>query len=99
MKTIYKYPVHPAIDLPMDAEIIDFSEQNGILYLWALVDTNTIIEKRNFLYLGTGYEIPLEPETEFKYIKTTHAKNGLVWHLFEIIKFPPTPLNNAHHGI
>jgi len=79
--TIYKYPVSSDLDLPFGAKVIDFSFQEGLPYLWAIVDSATDqIQTRRFQVIGTGHEIP----SGMTYIGTTHVDAPFVWHLFEV---------------
>lgn len=86
MKTIYKYPIELTdefeIEMPIGAEIISVHTQNGIPYLWAIVDCpNT--ELRKFSLIGTGN--PLENEfSKEDFIGTFLVyEDALVFHLFE----------------
>ncbi len=82
MKTIYKYPLSfdtfDAIDLPANAEVVDFQFQADNPFIWCLHNTGIVIERRYFRVVGTGQQIP----EDAKYIKSCHV-SGYVWHLFE----------------
>lgn len=84
---IYKYPV-PFIDwfvieMPENAKILSFQEQNSLPVLWALVCPDNPVETRRFHGVGTGYAIDLDVVKEF--IGTIQLMNGkFVWHLFEM---------------
>lgn len=51
-KVIYKYQIpvseHFTMSLPKGAEIIRLHGENGLLWLWAIVDTDQDDEKRKF---------------------------------------------------
>jgi hypothetical protein len=93
MNTIWKFPVlgHAlAIEMPRGAEILTVQMHNDSPVLWAKVDTTKPIELRYVDYYGTGHEIPDYHQTERKYIGTIQTSDGLVFHVFELLK-PPTP--------
>lgn len=61
-KTIFKYQM-PVLEkftrkLPKGAEIIRVTDQNGMFWLWAVVDTNTPDEERNFVAVKCGAPVP-----------------------------------------
>ena len=94
MKTIYKYqiPLTPQIRLflPEKAEILTVQIQNGIVTMWAIVDTNTLDAERMLAVYGTDYEIP---DNHGKYIATVQY-GILVWHVFDLgeqQQIEPTP--------
>lgn len=69
-RVIFKYqmPVLEqfTIDLPKNAEIIRVQDQDGVFWLWAVVDTDAPMEKRYFRAFKTGASIP--NGIELKYI-------------------------------
>jgi hypothetical protein len=91
MKTIYKYPLTPAIKqhipLPKDAEILTVQVQKGDICLWASVNTHNHIKERCIEIYGTGHEIP-DDGMERKYISTFQLDGGsLIYHTFEYTGF------------
>lgn len=93
MKTIYKYQLQikdvQLLELPTNYRILSVKEQNGDLYLWAIVDTDaegkTSIQIEIF---GTGNPIDapdrfLFDEDDYVYLNTVVMSNGLVWHVFK----------------
>jgi len=64
-KTIWKYQIpvkeNFTIDLPIGAEIIRFENENGLLWLWAVVEPQASTEERRLLAFKTGAEIPAVP--------------------------------------
>ena len=61
-KTIFKYQM-PVLEkfemeLPKEAEIIRMEDQDGMFWLWAVVDTRLGTEIRNFRAFKTGALIP-----------------------------------------
>lgn len=87
MKTIWKYTVIAigqefAFDMPVGAQLLSAQAQDGRIQLWAVVHKDQPLEKRWFIVLGTGWDIPFTGKT-FTFISTTQIE-GLVWHLFEL---------------
>ena len=77
---IYKYRVSSDVDFPYGAEIVSFAYQEGVPYVWALVDlSEQKMVTRYFLVIGTGSMIP----EDMIYRGTTHTDPPFVWHLFE----------------
>lgn len=61
-RVIFKYQM-PVLEqftmkLPAGAEIIRMTDQGGMFWLWAVVDTNASDEDRNFRAFKTGAKIP-----------------------------------------
>lgn len=84
---IYKYnvPVQDEfiIEMPENAQILSFQEQQGNLALWCAVYHRNPLEKRIFAIRGAGHDIDMSYVK--KYIGTTQQLEGnLVWHLFEM---------------
>jgi len=86
-KSIWKFnfPIRDEFQLqmPKGAEILSVQIQHEKPTLWAICDTESKNETRNFSIYGTGH--PINPNGK-KFIATFQMANGsLVWHLFEII--------------
>ena len=62
--TIFKYqmPVLESfkMELPQGAQIIRVEDQNGMFWLWAVVDTNAPLEDRHFKAFKTGAPMPAD---------------------------------------
>jgi hypothetical protein len=61
MKTIYKYPISIStdtefiiLDVPDGAQFLHVAPQQNKICLWALVDTEAIMTKRQIRVIGTG---------------------------------------------
>lgn len=84
MTTVWKYQLagvgYQAIQMPSGARAIAFREQNGVLALWAVVDSDRPPTTRRFLVTGTGS--PIYGAYEHKHIGTVEF-GGFVFHLFE----------------
>jgi hypothetical protein len=83
--TIYKFgPLEPSeswqeIKLREHYEIRHFGEQGGNLYLWAEVNPDCAPEMRQFMVIGTGWEVP----EGALYWGSVISPSGYVWHLYE----------------
>ena len=95
MKTIHKYNIPvPAfssenrvvIQIPKFAWLLSVGMQNGLLYLWALIDTKEPFEEREFWVYGTGHEVkPLDQYDPLhrRHLGTVHGVEGwMVLHIF-----------------
>lgn len=85
--TVYKFHLmhgSPGIDMPRGAQVLCAREQNGELYLWALVDPEEPTEERHFDVFGTGHVIPPLLEGGRRFVDTVLMHEGsLVLHVFE----------------
>jgi hypothetical protein len=66
--------------MPKGAKILSVQEQNGKLYMWAVVNPKDNTEACSFRIFGTGH--PFDLGTTSGFIGTVQCKNGLVWHVF-----------------
>ena len=85
MKTIYKYtvtglPLQNKIEMPKGASILSVNMQGADCCMWALVDTESETEEREFEIVGTGWQI----YDSMSYVGTCFANDGFVWHIVEI---------------
>lgn len=94
-KVIWKWQVPASdyfvIELPKDAQIINFGNQHNMGCLWAIVDPDEEKpkEKRAFRLIGTGHEFR-DDVANLKFIGTFVAFGAhLVLHLFEILNASP----------
>ena len=87
MKTVYKYLITPQnskIKMLQGAVIVCVHEQNGLIYIWAEVDTELPTEEREFAIYGTGENMPDEIFESFLYVGTVFIDKGaLVYHVYE----------------
>ncbi len=85
MQTIYKYPLiltgKQAITMPYEAQILDVQMQNGVLCMWAMVDTVAKMNEVTIRIYGTGR--PIE-NPRLRYLATVQD-GECVWHVFEEI--------------
>ncbi len=87
---VYKYRLpmddYAEITFPEGAKILSVDEQNGGIFIWALVEPEAPQELRRFIFAGTGHLIT-EPLENLEHIGTFHMLDSrLIWHIFEIIK-------------
>lgn len=88
MKKVLKYGLNcrsnPNTQLPGAAEILSVSYQNGLLQMWALVDTMAPYEYRHFEVFETGQAVPDGFGETYKFIGTAMTGDGgYVSHVFE----------------
>lgn len=85
MKTIWKFEIDPIkkiLEIPKDAKILSTQVQNDNLVLWALVDPENTVEKKEILIFETGHYI--DESLNIKFIDTFQVYDGqLVFHVFE----------------
>jgi hypothetical protein len=85
---IYKYPITTAdeqtLTLPLGSKILSVQCINEQLYVYALVDENSVaVTMKTILVFGTGQEIE-EPIPLMNYIGTVQQYKGMyIWHVFE----------------
>lgn len=86
MTTIYKYsiPVEDSfvVEMPKDARILSVQVQRDDPQIWAVVDPDLVLQKREFRLLGTGHPFPDEGLWP-TFVGTFQMLGGsLVFHLF-----------------
>jgi hypothetical protein len=95
MKTIHKFeldPVDNSVKMPAEAKILRVDVQaqgypEGTLlervYVWAIVSTEAMREKRNLVIAGTGHPLPNDIN-EYTYHGTFFVNDAkYVFHVFE----------------
>lgn len=86
METVWKYRVpfddKFSLDMPRGAQILTMQLQDGVLTIWARVETENETEPRHFVLVGTGNPIPVEDTRTLVYINTLQIA-PFVFHLFE----------------
>lgn len=96
MKTIYKYPIvldasYLVIDVPDGAQFIHVAEQHGRICLWALVDSEAPMIRRQIRIIGTGLsadDVKIE-----QHIGSILVLNGTyVLHIFDVGNVGNVPL-------
>lgn len=88
MQTIYKYELKitddQTIELTSDYQILKVAEQNGTLYLWAIIDPHGFKYPVKIRIFGTG-DTFLRLEDEFlSHLGSVLMSNGFVWHVFQV---------------
>ena len=88
MITIHKFNISSAgtteVELSSAADIIHCGVQQGIICIWALVDTDFEKEKRTFKVFGTGWDIGKEwdENNEPEHVGTVQI-GAYIWHVYE----------------
>ncbi len=89
VKTIWKFAmnyVDQMVEMPEGADILSLQIQNGLPFIWAVVDTDHRRVPRQFRVYGTGHQLP-DPCTHLQHVGTFLVENlGEVWHMFEVTK-------------
>ena len=90
MTTVYKYTVFPSqeaveVEMPEDAMILSFGVDGlNRPCIWALVNTENPIEKREFFCVGTGWNLDeIFAGEPVVYAGSVTDAMGMVWHLFD----------------
>ena len=83
MKTIYKYqiPMSGIVVLPAEYKILKFGIQQETICLWALVDSETERIAKEFVVVGTGWNLDDKLDDRWQHMETLF-ENGFVWHVF-----------------
>lgn len=81
---VYRYEIHVddmarVLWLTSDPVYIA-SRTIGVVEIWAEFDSEEEPKEKKYLIVGTGHIIP----DGAKYVGTTLARHGLVWHLYEL---------------
>lgn len=82
---IYKYPLKlklgepQQVNLPTIHEVLHVAIQEGVITMWARVDTNAMQRDTPFMIVGTGHAVP--PGAIHR---GTVFDEGFVWHIFEV---------------
>ncbi len=92
MKTIYKYPLKlvdtQRIKIPKGSVVISAQVQDGVICLWAEVDTDKPLVEPLVYVVGTGQPLPEQEcwfdgdEQHFNLYIDTVQLNGFVWHIY-----------------
>ena len=83
---IFKYPLvvtdDQTVGIPGGSRILSVDNQNGVLTLWAMVNTDRPVEPRHIRIVGTGHEIADKAAASLEFIGTV-LMDPFVWHVFE----------------
>lgn len=88
-RVIFKYQM-PVMErftmkLPHRAEIIRMTDQGGMFWLWAVVDTNSPDEERIFHAVKCGANVPELPNLIYRGFCAIHVQQELGLYIFEEI--------------
>lgn len=84
MKTIWKYQVLPlgvTVAMPVGATVLNVHEQNDGVFMWAEVEPSNALVTRRFTVYATDQMV----EDNHEYRGTAFMKNGLVFHVYEVM--------------
>lgn len=89
MHAVWKYPLEIGktigVIMPTDSTACHVGEQEGVVCLWAEVDTGKGVEERfrRFRVVGTGWEYSDQERNAMDYVGTVQI-GSFVWHVFEV---------------
>lgn len=73
------------VGMPAFTKILSVQLQNDNPVIWGEIDPDRIYEKRIFLGIMTGQEMPfIGPGLEKKFLATLQKSDGIVIHIFEV---------------
>lgn len=82
---IFKYPLDVndnEIAMPIDSHILSVGEQDGRLFMWAMVNEESTAGIRKITVVGTGWE--LKNSMARRPFLGTVQVGAYVWHVFDI---------------
>lgn len=86
-KVIYKYqmPVKEkfTMKLPKDAQILRVADQDGMFWLWAVVDTRKPDEERHFVAIKCGVNVPEDKILNYIGMCAIFVQQELALYIFE----------------
>ena len=87
---IWKYQMPVAekftLNLPKDAQIIRMAGENGLLWLWAVVDTDAPLQERHFEAFKAGGTMPDDLTCHvFRGMAAIFIQAELMLYIFEVI--------------
>jgi hypothetical protein len=92
MKRIYKYIVTGTgvneFNIPKGAKALSVVMQRGNIVAYMLVDPRNEMEKRKFVLLGTGWDLPDQLMEDLDFVGTVNDE-PYIWHLFIHKNRPP----------
>lgn len=89
-RVIFKYQM-PVLEsftmqLPKNAEIIRVEDQDGMFWMWAVVNTDAELEDRNFLAFKTGAKMPDNVNLKYIGFCKIYVQMELGLYIFEIVQ-------------
>lgn len=89
-RVIFKYQM-PVLEsftmqLPKNAEIIRVEDQDGMFWMWAVVNTDAELEDRNFLAFKTGAKMPDNVPLKYIGFCKIFVQMELGLYIFEIVQ-------------
>jgi hypothetical protein len=93
-KIIFKYQMPVLEDfemeLPQGAEIIRMEDQDGMFWLWAVVNTEAPLETRKFKSFKTGAMMPTDVELKYIGFCAVFVQMELGLYIFEVMSWTKT---------
>lgn len=92
MITVYKYELKPQssglagpIEMPAGAQVLRVGAQGTQAFLWARVDTDADLVRRDFALVGTGHVTPTAEQAAYvgTFDMSFPGEPTLVFHVFE----------------
>lgn len=90
MRTVWKFPLNDwvtEIDIPEGAKVVHVARQNGLMTLWAEVDSTKPTWSRGVAIVGTGHPILVRDATHVGSI----LDGEFVWHIYLQDEVSPCP--------
>lgn len=85
---ILKYPLSgvgtTVIEWPSQSTVVACAMQHGVPTIWARVDDDNDSERRKFVVLPTGIEIPRDVDDDEAAWEGTIFDGQFVWHVFNL---------------
>lgn len=91
MKAIHKFILpmkeESTIEMPYNSKIIKGENQDGFVAIWAIVDLNAPLVKRNFRLYKTGQKFECSDVSKLYFIgrADVHVGMDLGMHIFELL--------------
>jgi hypothetical protein len=89
--TVHKFKLdlygNDRVEIPEGAKVIHAGMQGKDICIWAIVDTESPMEKRWFWIAGTGHPLPRAKNGKVEHIRTiqdVRPDREYVWHIFEL---------------
>ena len=89
MYTIWKYEIPTEtnfeIEMPRVSKVLKCENQRNLPYMWVLVDTESTLIKRKFLFVGTGHKLDIGGLGDVRHVSTFQVDGGnYIFHIFEV---------------
>lgn len=90
---IFKYRLpfmeNASIEMPLNAKVIRVDEVEGVIWVWAVVDTDFALYRKEFRLFKTGADMPddILDETKYKYVGcgAIFVQMELMMYVYEVL--------------